>query len=52
MYILATQQVFWWGAVELVARSPLPPESLAGSVRAAVRAVDPNLPASDFKALG
>jgi len=51
MYILATQQPFWWGAVELVARSPLPPESLAGSVRAAVRAVDPNLPASDFKAL-
>jgi len=52
MYILATQQAFWWGAVELVARSPLPPESLAGSVRAAIRAVDPNLPASDFKALG
>ncbi len=51
MYILVTQQPFWWGAVELVARSPLPPESLAGGVRAAIRAVDPNLPASDFQSL-
>ncbi len=51
MYILGTQQPFWWGAVELVARSPLPPESLAGGVRAAIRAVDPNLPASDFQSL-
>lgn len=52
MYILVNQQPFWWGAVELVARSPLPPEFVAGSVRAAIRAVDPNLPASDFRTLG
>ncbi len=52
MYILVTQQPFWWGAVELVARSPLPPGSVAGSVRAAIRAVDPSLPASDFHTLG
>ncbi len=52
MYILVTQQPFWWGAVELVARSSLPPESLAGGVRAAIRAVDPDLPASDFQTLG
>ncbi len=51
MYILVTQQPFWWGAVELVARSPLPPEALVGGVRAAVRAVDPNLPVSDFQTL-
>ena len=51
MYILITQQPNWWGAVELVARSPLPPQSLAGPVRAAIRAVDPDLPASDFQTL-
>jgi predicted permease len=52
MYILVSQQPFWWGAVELVARSPLPPESLVGGVRAAIRAVDPDLPASDYQTLG
>ncbi|MGD8329091.1 MAG: ABC transporter permease [Acidobacteriota bacterium] len=51
MYILATQEPNWWGAVELVVRSPLPPESLAGGVRAAIRSVDADLPASDFQTL-
>jgi ABC-type antimicrobial peptide transport system permease subunit len=35
-----------------VVRSSLPPESLAGPVRAAIRAADANLPASDFQSLG
>jgi len=35
-----------------VVRSPLPPESLAGGVRAAIRSVDADLPASDFQTLG
>lgn len=52
MYLLVTQNPNWWGAVELVVRSPLPPESLAGGVRAAIREVDPDLPASDFQTLG
>lgn len=51
MYILATQQPSWWGAVELVARTSLPPAAVASSVRAAIRTVDPNLPASDFQTL-
>ena len=51
MYILVTQQPFWWGAVELVARTSLPPQSVAASVRSAIRTVDPNLPASDFQTL-
>jgi predicted lysophospholipase L1 biosynthesis ABC-type transport system permease subunit len=51
MYILATQQPGWWGAVGLVVRSPLPPELLAGGVRAAIRSVDPDLPASDSQTL-
>jgi len=51
MYILATQEPNWWGAVEMVVRSPLPPESLAGGVRAAIRSVDGDLPASDFQTL-
>lgn len=52
MYIPVTQQPWWWGAVELVVRSPLPPESLASGVREAIHAVDPNLPARDFQTLG
>lgn len=51
MYLLVTQNPNWWGAVELVVRSPLPPESLAGGVRAAIRSVDADLPASDFQTL-
>jgi predicted permease len=51
MYILATQHPLWWVTVELVARSPLPAASLAGGVRAAVHAVDPDLPVSNFRAL-
>jgi ABC-type antimicrobial peptide transport system permease subunit len=52
MYILATQQPNWWGAVDLVVRSSLPPASLSGGVRAAIRSVDADLPASDFQTLG
>jgi predicted permease len=51
MYILVSQQPTWWGAVELVVRSSLPPESLVGGVRAAIRAADADLPASDFQSL-
>jgi len=51
MYILVTQQPFWWGAVELVARTTLPPTAMAATVRNAIRQVDPNLPASEFQTL-
>lgn len=51
MYILVTQQPFWWDAVELVARTPLPTEAVAPVVQRAIRAVDPNLPASEFQTL-
>ncbi len=40
-----------YAAMELVVRTTLPPDSLAGAVRAALRPVDSNLPVREFKAL-
>jgi len=49
MYLPVTQS--GTGSVELVVRTKLPPESLASSVRAALKSIDPNLPTSDFQTL-
>ncbi len=39
------------GTTEMVVRSPLPPESLVGGVRAALQATDPTMPTDDFRTL-
>ncbi|MFG1690972.1 ABC transporter permease [Gemmatimonadota bacterium] len=49
MYIPMKQM--GWGTMEMVVRSPLPPESLVGSVRAALQATDPTMPTDDFRTL-
>ncbi len=51
MYMPITQQSDW-RSLELVLRAKLPPESLALSVRGALRAVDPTLPTGEFRTLG
>src|SRR5260370_42183086 len=38
-------------AMELVVRTALPPNSLAASIRTALRQIDPNLPVSEFQTL-
>jgi predicted lysophospholipase L1 biosynthesis ABC-type transport system permease subunit len=50
MYFPLTQQTM--GSVELVVRTKLPPESLAPSVRTALRSIEPTLPTAEFKVLG
>ena len=50
MYLPITQNR-GWGSLELVIRAKTPPERLATSVRAAVRAIDPTVPASDLRTL-
>ncbi len=40
-----------WSSVDLVVRTTLPPAELAGAVRAALKPVDPNLAANDFRTL-
>ncbi len=40
-----------WNSMDLVVRAKLPIESLASSVRSALRGVDPDLPNSDFQPL-
>ncbi|MBA3711462.1 MAG: FtsX-like permease family protein [Pyrinomonadaceae bacterium] len=48
---LPLQQTDWGGATDLVVRAKLPPESIATDVRNALRAVDPNMPSTEFKTL-
>jgi len=40
-----------WGTLDMVVRSPLPPEALIGPVSAAIRASDPTMPTGDFRTL-
>jgi ABC-type antimicrobial peptide transport system permease subunit len=49
MYLPITQS--GTGSLDLVVRARLPLESLAPSVRAALAAIDPNLPTGDFQPL-
>jgi predicted permease len=49
IYIPMTQRP--WGTLDLVVRSPLPPEALIGGVSAAIRATDPTMPTGDFRTL-
>lgn len=51
MYMPITQQTDW-GSLELVVRTKNPPESLAADLRAALLAIDSNLPTRDFQTLG
>jgi predicted permease len=48
---LPLRQTGDYSAVYLVVRTVLPPAALASSVRAALRPIDPNLPAREFQAL-
>jgi ABC-type antimicrobial peptide transport system permease subunit len=50
MYMPMRQQG-GWSSPDLVVRSALPPESIVGSVRAALRTVDPALPTVEFRTL-
>ncbi len=50
MYFPITQHGDW-GAVELVTRSEVPPETLVNSVRATLRAADPTLPTDGYQTL-
>jgi predicted permease len=45
---LAMRQTGDYGAMQLVVRTALPPESLAAGIRTALRPVDPNLPVREF----
>jgi predicted permease len=49
IYIPMTQLP--WGTLDLVVRSPLPPEALIGGVSAAIRTTDPTMPTGDFRTL-
>jgi predicted permease len=40
-----------YAAMRLVLRTTLPPDSLAASIRAALRPIDPNLPVAEFQTL-
>lgn len=40
-----------WGTLDMVVRSPIPPESLMAGVRAALQAADPAMPTGDFQTL-
>jgi predicted permease len=48
---LPMRQTGDYADMELVMRTALPPESLAGTMRAALRPVDPNLPVREFETL-
>jgi predicted permease len=50
MYLPITQHTDW-GAVELVTRSEVPPETLVNVVRATLRAADPTLPTDGYQTL-
>jgi putative ABC transport system permease protein len=49
VYMPMTQM--WWETLDMVVRSPLPPESLLGGVRAAIQTTDAAMPTEDFQAL-
>lgn len=49
MYMPMTQR--GWPTLEMVVRSPLPPETLIPGVRAALESTDPTLPTGDFHTL-
>jgi len=51
MYLSIDQKPGWWSSTELVVRSPLPVDSLAGGVASALHAVDPNMPAAESRSL-
>ena len=46
---LPMRQTFDYASMQLVVRTALPPEQLAGALRAALRPVDPNLPVRRFQ---
>ncbi len=48
---LPMRQTGDYGAMKLVVRTALPPESLAAGIRAALRPIDPNLPVTEFQTL-
>ncbi len=48
---LPMRQTFDYGAIELVVRTALPPETLAAGIRNALRPIDPNLPVREFQPL-
>ncbi|SPE28293.1 conserved membrane hypothetical protein [Candidatus Sulfopaludibacter sp. SbA3] len=48
---LPMRQTTDYGEVDLVVRTALPPSALAAAVRAALRPIDPNLPAGEFRTL-
>lgn len=50
-FYIPLKQTNWGGAMELVVRTKIAPESIAPSVRSTFQSVDPNLPAADFKTL-
>jgi predicted permease len=50
MYI-PMRQTGDYAAMRLVVRTTLPPDSLAASLRAALRPIDPNLPVAEFQTL-
>ncbi len=50
-FYIPMRQTGDYALVDLVVRTKLPPESLATAVRAALRRLDPNLPANEFRTL-
>ncbi len=48
---LPMRQTNDYGSVDLVVRSNLPPSGLASGVRAALKPIEPNLPANEFRTL-
>ena len=48
---LPIRQTSDYSAMDLVVRTALPPDRLASAVRAALRPIDPDLPASEFRTL-
>jgi predicted permease len=48
---LPMRQTGDYGSVQLVVRTILPPAALASAVRAALRPIEPNLPANEFRTL-
>ncbi len=48
---LPMRQTSDYSAMDLVVRTALPPDTLAASIRAALRPVDPNLPANEFQTM-
>lgn len=48
---LAMRQTQDYGAMQLIVRTKLPPDSLARGIRTALRPIDPNLPVRNFQGL-